>query len=67
MKLYNEYLNKSLPELGAWNWLREPSAVSINHNISVITTGSTLLPAYSFKKFSCSNGTFVTSNVDYFL
>lgn len=42
-------------------------AISINHNISVITTGNTLLTAYSFKKFSCSNGTFVTSNVDYFL
>ena len=42
-------------------------AISINHNISVITTGNTLLPAYSFKKFSCSNGTFVTLNVDYYL
>ena len=41
-------------------------AVSINHNISVITTGNTLLRAYRFKEFSCSNGTFVTLNGDYF-
>ena len=42
-------------------------AVSINHNISVITTGNTLLRAYRFKEFSCSNGTFVISDVDYYL
>lgn len=30
MKLYNDYLNKSLPELGAWNWLREPSEMELN-------------------------------------
>lgn len=29
MKLTDEYLNKSLRELGAWSWLREPSASTI--------------------------------------
>lgn len=30
MKLYDEYLNKSLHELGVWSWLREPSEIELN-------------------------------------
>lgn len=30
MKLSDEYLNKSLHELGVWSWLREPSKMELN-------------------------------------
>lgn len=30
MKLSDEYLNKSLLELGAWSWNREPSKIELN-------------------------------------
>ena len=30
MKLTDEYRNKSLRELGAWSWLREPSEIELN-------------------------------------
>lgn len=30
MKRTDEYLNKSLRELGAWSWLREPPEMELN-------------------------------------
>ena len=47
MKLSDEYLNKSLLELGAWSWNREPSKIELNSDRLTIELET--LPIYSVR------------------